>query len=58
MAASLGIRRLWDRYTAALIANPLLVKGSTASAIFFCSDSVTQHFTEDHYDIARAGSGA
>lgn len=61
-------RRLWERYTEALIARPLLVKGSTASFIFFVSDSVTQRYVtaaaaendekENVFDWARAGSGA
>jgi hypothetical protein len=54
--AALG-RFWWERYTTALIARPLLVKGSTASFIFFVSDSVTQKLTEDTYNLARAGSG-
>jgi hypothetical protein len=57
-AFSSTARRLWERYTVALIANPLLVKGSTASAIFFVSDSFTQQFSGVKYDLARAGSGA
>eukprot|EP00934_Nitzschia_sp_Nitz4_P007074 Nitzschia sp. Nitz4//scaffold166_size90379//44053//44994//NITZ4_005058-RA/size90379-augustus-gene-0.3-mRNA-1//1//CDS//3329538199//7064//frame0 len=52
--------RLWDKYTAALMARPLLVKATTASTIFFISDSVTQYLMDPlaDYDFARAGSGA
>jgi hypothetical protein len=47
-----------------LIARPLLVKGSTASLIFFVSDSATQLLmghpinNNNNYDLARAASGA
>jgi len=56
--ASIG--RLWERYTAAIIARPLLVKASTASCIFFVSDSATQNLMGDgsDYDLARSGSAA
>ena len=49
-----------QRYNAALNKNPLLVKASAASVIFFCSDSATQRLMEpdEEYDLARAGSGA
>ena len=52
--------RLWDRYTDALIANPLLVKGGAASVIFMVSDTATQAITdpEASWDASRALSGA
>lgn len=51
---------LWESYTAALLARPLTVKMTTASFIFFCSDSATQYLMDPaaDYDVARAGSGA
>mmetsp|Transcript_34933 Transcript_34933/g.84520 ORF Transcript_34933/g.84520 Transcript_34933/m.84520 type:complete len:427 (-) Transcript_34933:116-1396(-) len=36
-------RSLWQRYTDLLMERPLLVKASTASLIFFVSDSATQY---------------
>lgn len=50
----------WEKYTAALMARPLAVKASTASVIFFLSDSGTQYLMDPtaDYDVARAGSGA
>lgn len=51
---------LWGKYTDALMARPLLVKASTASFIFFVSDSATQVIMDPtaDYELARAGSGA
>ncbi|KAG7365205.1 Mpv17 / PMP22 family protein [Nitzschia inconspicua] len=63
-AATTVFGRLWERYTLALVARPLFVKGSTASFIFFVSDSITQQLStsrdnhQNTYDLARAGSGA
>ena len=44
----------------ALMARPLTVKATTASVIFFVSDSGTQYLMDPtaSYDLARAGSGA
>mmetsp|Transcript_7409 Transcript_7409/g.15900 ORF Transcript_7409/g.15900 Transcript_7409/m.15900 type:complete len:356 (+) Transcript_7409:143-1210(+) len=53
--------RLWARYTEALIARPLLVKGGAASLIFLVSDSATQRLMngpEAEWDGSRALSGA
>jgi hypothetical protein len=41
-SSSSFLGRLWNKYTEALIARPLLVKGGTASIIFFLSDTMTQ----------------
>jgi Mpv17 / PMP22 family len=52
---------LWQQYTDLLIRNPLLVKSSTASLIFFVSDTATQCLTEpddEPFHWSRAGSGA
>jgi protein Mpv17 len=51
---------MWERYTALLFARPLIVKATSASVIFFVSDSATQLITEpdSDWDVARAGSGA
>lgn len=51
---------LWESYTAALFARPLTVKATTASIIFFFSDSATQKLMDpdSDWDTARAGSGA
>ena len=52
---------IWEGYTALLFARPLTVKATTASVIFFVSDSATQFITEPtghKWDAARAGSGA
>jgi protein Mpv17 len=50
----------WESYTAALFARPLTVKMTTASVIFFVSDSATQKLMDPtaEWDIARSGSGA
>lgn len=52
--------RLWEKYTEALIARPLLVKGGAASVIFMVSDTATQMIMEpnDPWDASRALSGA
>jgi hypothetical protein len=52
--------RLWDKYTDALLSFPLLVKGGSASLIFFVSDSATQKLMnpESDWDGSRALSGA
>lgn len=52
--------RVWERYTEALLARPLLVKGSAAAVIFFASDTATQALTEHHFewDATRAASGS
>lgn len=51
---------MWERYTAVLMARPLAVKATTASLIFFVSDSATQYVMDPtaDYELARAGSGA
>eukprot|EP00980_Cylindrotheca_fusiformis_P009918 scaffold2195_cov132-Cylindrotheca_fusiformis.AAC.2 len=51
---------LLDKYNAALMKRPLIVKASAASIIFFLSDSATQQITDPELslDLARAGSGA
>jgi len=52
--------RAWEKYTEALLARPLLVKGGAASLIFFASDSATQKLMdpEADWDGSRAMSGA
>jgi len=59
--------KLWESYTKALIANPLLVKGGAASLIFLASDVATQKLMMDAdddssfvtiFDASRAMSGA
>jgi hypothetical protein len=57
--------RLWESYTKALIARPLLVKGGAASLIFLASDAATQKIMMDPddettttFDASRALSGA
>mmetsp|Transcript_22734 Transcript_22734/g.53702 ORF Transcript_22734/g.53702 Transcript_22734/m.53702 type:complete len:326 (-) Transcript_22734:481-1458(-) len=52
--------RAWAKYTEALIARPLLVKGGAASFIFLVSDSATQKLMnpEADWDGSRALSGA
>jgi len=54
--------RAWERYTEALLARPLLVKGSAAAVIFFGSDAATQAITETDsdavFDLTRAASGS
>ncbi len=52
--------RLWEKYTEALIARPLLVKGGAASVIFMVSDTATQMIMDPNapWDASRALSGA
>mmetsp|Transcript_5980 Transcript_5980/g.10693 ORF Transcript_5980/g.10693 Transcript_5980/m.10693 type:complete len:296 (+) Transcript_5980:135-1022(+) len=52
--------RAWGRYCEALLARPLIVKATSASLIFFTSDSATQYLLDPtgEWDGARAGSGA
>mmetsp|Transcript_22340 Transcript_22340/g.55360 ORF Transcript_22340/g.55360 Transcript_22340/m.55360 type:complete len:333 (-) Transcript_22340:435-1433(-) len=52
--------RAWDKYTEALIARPLLVKGGAAAVIFTFSDTATQKIMdpESEWDASRALSGA
>lgn len=52
--------RLWEKYTEALIARPLLVKGGAASVIFMVSDTATQMIMDPTaaWDASRALSGA
>ena len=51
---------IWGKYTEALSKRPLTVKATTASIIFFTSDSATQYVTDSNadMDVARAASGA
>jgi len=54
--------RLWNAYTRSLEKRPLLTKATAASAIFFCSDSVTQYVSSTpdlfRWDASRALAGA
>lgn len=60
-SASKGFfKHILERYNAALMKRPLVVKASAAAVIFFVSDSATQQITDPGkaWDSARSGSGA